>query len=288
MSAAPLDRFAVVTVSYNSSAQLPEFLRSVRMQSLQPEAIHIADNAAADREAARASASEFGAELVELERNVGYGAAINAAVARLPEAVRFVLIANPDVDFGDDALRVLMESAVHDQTVGSVGPRILNPDGSTYPSARKVPSLRTGIGHALLSGPWPSNPWSREYRGEGTSPTHPRAAGWLSGACLLVRRSAFEQVGGFDPEYFMYFEDVDLGYRLGRAGWVNRYIPSAVVTHIGGLSTRAESRRMLIAHHESAVRFVRRRYASPVLAPVRWALVLGLRLRARHLSQGLD
>ena len=64
-----------------------------------------------------------------------------------------------------------------------------------------------------------------------------RTAGWLSGSCLLLRRDAFDAVGGFDPGYFMYFEDVDLGDRLGDAGWHNVYVPAAVVSHVGGHAT---------------------------------------------------
>lgn len=102
-----------------------------------------------------------------------------------------------------------------------------------YPSARLLPSLGRGIGHAILSPMWPGNRWTREYRQEGAA-IGERTAEWLSGSCLLLRRAAFEGVDGFDPRYFMYAEDVDLGDRLGRAGWLNVYVPTAEVTHLGG------------------------------------------------------
>jgi GT2 family glycosyltransferase len=127
---------------------------------------------------------------------------------------------------------------------GAVGPRILNPDGSTYPSARAVPSLFGGAMHAVLHPFWKSNPWSVRYRNDTDAAVAVRDVGWLSGACVLVRRSAFDAIGGFDAAYFMYFEDVDLGERFGRYGWRNVYDPSAVVTHIGGESTKSESAAM--------------------------------------------
>lgn len=288
MPDALFDRVAVVTVSYNSSAQLPEFLDSVAAQSPRPAHVLIADNASADVERTRAIADARRVEVLELPRNVGYGGAINAAVAALPSQVEFVLISNPDVAFSAGAIKALVDALDRAEKVAAAGPRILNPDGSTYPSARNLPSLRTGVGHALLSRPWPSNPWTRSYRAETQSPLRRRSVGWLSGACMLVRRRAFEDVGGFDTGYFMYFEDVDLGYRLGRAGWHNAYEPDAVVTHIGGLSTKSESKRMLRAHHESAERFVQRKYSAPVLAPVRWVLTAGLRFRSWIVSRSAD
>ncbi|MBM7504141.1 glycosyltransferase family 2 protein [Agromyces aurantiacus] len=280
MPSATLDRVAVVTVSYNSGGQLPAFLDSVAALSTRPGSVVVADNASADVAETRSLTAARGVRLVELGENAGYGAAVNAAVRALPPGVEYVLVSNPDVAMSADALAVLVDALDRQPAAGAVGPRILNPDGTTYPSARNLPSLRTGVGHALLGTPWPTNPWTRAYRAETQSPDRRRSVGWLSGACVLVRRRAFDEVGGFDPGYFMYFEDVDLGLRLGRAGWLNAYEPDAVVTHIGGLSTKKESRRMVLAHHRSAERFLRRKYASPLLAPLRWALVAGLRLRA--------
>ena len=97
---------------------------------------------------------------------------------------------------------------------GAFGPAIVTPDGQLYPSARALPSLGRGIGHALAGWWWPTNPWTASYRQERESPVEGEC-GWLSGSALLVRREAFEAVGGFDPKYFMYFEDVDLCDRLG-------------------------------------------------------------------------
>jgi N-acetylglucosaminyl-diphospho-decaprenol L-rhamnosyltransferase len=98
----------------------------------------------------------------------------------------------------------------------------------------------------------------------------------LSGSCLLLRRTAFESVGGFDSRYFMYFEDVDLGDRLGRAGWLNVYVPSAEVTHLGGHSTSRVSEQMLAEHHRSTYRYLADRHCGPLYAPLRLALRAGL------------
>jgi N-acetylglucosaminyl-diphospho-decaprenol L-rhamnosyltransferase len=159
-----------------------------------------------------------------------------------------------------------------------VGPAIRTPDGELYPSARDLPQLSTGAGHAALGWVWPGNPWTARYRRERESPRE-RPAGWLSGSCFLVDLQAFHSVGGFDPGYFMYFEDVDLAERLGRRGWVHVYAPSAVVVHEGGHATRREPHRMQRVHHTSALRYLSRQYPGRRHAPLRGMLRAGLGVR---------
>ena len=162
--------------------------------------------------------------MLALPENLGYGTGMNRGVAHGPRA-DFYVLANPDLTFGTGAIDELLRAAEAEPRSGSLGPAIFNVDGSLYPSARPLPALGTGIGHALFSRTWPSNPWTRSYRmtlADGRS----RAVGWLSGACLFVRADVFHAVGGFDERYFMYFEDVDFGRRVGLAGYRNVYVPS--------------------------------------------------------------
>lgn len=279
-------RIGIVTVAYRSDAMLSGFLASVPAATSAPVALVVADNLPTEGDAA-AIAEGARADYVPIPANPGYGGAVNAAVRRLPENVEWVLIANPDLILDPGALDILVATGRADARVGSVGPLIRNPDGSTYPSARSVPSLRSGIGHALFSNLWVGNPWTRRYRAELAPADLARDAGWLSGSCVLVRRSAFEQIGGFDEGYFMYFEDVDLGYRLGRNGYRNVYEPAASAVHIGGQSTGSESARMVRAHHASARRFIRRKYAAWWLWPVRAGISVGLAVRSALIVRGL-
>jgi N-acetylglucosaminyl-diphospho-decaprenol L-rhamnosyltransferase len=156
---------------------------------------------------------------------------------------------------------------------------INTPDGAIYPSARALPSLGRGIGHALFGWWWPSNPWTASYRRERGEPREGPAE-WLSGSCMLVRREAFDAVGGFDPSYFMYFEDLDLGERLGKAGWLNVYVPSAVVVHTGGHATARDPGGMAAQHHRSAWLYLSRHYAGWKWAPLRLVLRAGLAVRS--------
>ena len=274
---------AVATVSYGSGDVLEGFLESVPTSSAGPVVIVIANNDSADATVAQFAAASS-AHYLPLDRNRGYGGAMNEAIRSLPSDVEWVLVSNPDVVLSAGAIDVLVGVGNSDSRIGAVGPAIMT-DGEVYPSARAVPSLRTGIGHALLANIWLSNPWTRAYRRDSSREPVRRDAGWLSGACVLVRKSAFDQLGGFDDGYFMYFEDVDLGYRLGKAGYRNVYEPAAVVVHSGAHSTSDHSARMIAVHHQSARRFLTRKYSGWYLWPVRVMLIAGLDLRSAFLSR---
>ena len=269
----------VITVVYNTGDVLGSFLDSLAASTAEPPDVIVVDNSSADLTVERKAVRAYGARLIELHENVGYGAGIAAGVQEAGAGYDYLLITNPDVVFTTGALEALIAAASELPPAGSLGPRILDSTGAVYPSARNLPSLRTGIGHALLGRAWPNNPWSRSYRSDRSYGAERRPAGWLSGACLLVRRSAYEAVGGFDPSYFMYFEDVDFGARLSEAGWQNIYVPSAVVTHTGAHSTSRSAHRMERVHHDSAYLYLSRRYSAWYLLPVRGILRVALAAR---------
>jgi len=269
----------VVTVTHNSMSVLPAFFASLGAGAREKPEIVLVDNRSEDWEEARSVAHDAGAQALQMPRNAGYGSAANYGVAQLPEDCELIVIANPDIVVGANALDVLAGVFDEDPAIGAVGPRILNPDGSTYPSARRFPSLMLGAGHALFARVWPSNPWTRRYHNL-LPAEHGSDTDWLSGAFIMFRRTAFESVNGFDEEYFMYFEDVDLSWRLASAGWKRTYEPRAIVTHSGAHSTSTVSAQMRKAHHESAIRYVSRRYPGPPRAPLRFLLRLALKARA--------
>jgi N-acetylglucosaminyl-diphospho-decaprenol L-rhamnosyltransferase len=281
----PLDsaRVAAITVSYGSLEVLPALLKSIPAATAHPILVLVADNKAQDVSAnASAVSKQFGARYVPLSDNVGYGGAVNEAARDLPATVEWILVVNPDVILGQGSIDVLVQTGNESPDIASVGPRTLTTTGDVYPSARSVPSLRTGVGHALFVNLWVGNPWTRAYRNDTGSEPVRRDAGWLSGACVLIRRQVFDEIGGFDPGYFMYFEDVDLGYRLGKAGYRNVYEPDATAVHTGAHSTTSEleSDRMISTHHDSARRFLNRKYRGWWLSPIRASLTIGLQLRS--------
>jgi len=273
------ETIGVVAVTYGSGEVLDTFLDTLPAASKHPLDVLIADNGSTDQAPQRAARRD-GVRLLPTGGNLGYGRAANLGEAAV--AGDWVVLANPDVRWLPGAIDELLAAAERWPRAGAVGPLIHTPDGEVYPSARELPSLARGVGHALCGWWWPNNPWSRAYRQERADPTE-RVAGWLSGSCLLVRRTAFESVGGFDPRYFMYFEDVDLGERLARAGWLNIYAPAARIVHAGSHSTVQHKREMFIEHHRSAYRYLSGHYPGRRWAPVRAGLWLGLTVRSRVL-----
>jgi N-acetylglucosaminyl-diphospho-decaprenol L-rhamnosyltransferase len=278
------DDLGVVTVTYSPGETLERFLDSLAKATSRQVRVVLADNGSTDG-APEHAAARPGVELVPTGGNLGYGGGANRGVAALPPEVGWVVVANPDVEWGVDSLDVLLEAAGRWPRGGAFGPLIREPNGMVYPSARLLPSLGRGIGHGTLGRVWPGNPWTRAYRQSDTAVSE-RTAGWLSGSCLLLRRAAFDAVGGFDERYFMYFEDVDLGDRLGRAGWQNVYVPDAEVVHIGGHATARSSTTMLAAHHRSAYQYLADRHQGPEWAPVLAAIKAALAIRLKLETRG--
>lgn len=273
----PSSAVDIVVVTYNPGDTITTFLQSaVGAQGV--ETITVVDNASRDDVAHRAAA-DAGAQFVQTGRNGGYGAAANTGA--LTGSAEWILVSNADIVLEPGAVSALLHVGESDEAIGAVGPRVQEIDGSTYPSARPLPTFIMGVGHALFGKGWPHNPWTRRYKLD----LHPLGgevdAGWLSGSCFLVRRSVWEQLGGFDERYFMFFEDVDLGRRIGLAGYRQVWTPRAVVTHLGGHSYRSDPAPMLRAHHESARLYFASVYPHWWQAPLRAATAAGLAARER-------
>jgi N-acetylglucosaminyl-diphospho-decaprenol L-rhamnosyltransferase len=267
---------SVVAVTYSPGPALARFLDSLAGASSRPVEVVLADNGSTDGSPQRA-AERTGVRMLATGGNLGYGRAANLGVAAT--STEWVVVSNPDVEWQPGALDELLAVAARWPRAGAVGPLIRTEHGQVYPSARELPALGQGVGHALLGTVWPGNPWTRRYRRE-QQPSE-RTSGWLSGSCLLLRRAAFDSVHGFDPRYFMYFEDVDLGERLAAAGWLNVYAPSAEIVHTGSHATALNRQAMFVEHHRSAYRYLAGHYRGWRWAPVRLVLRAGLVARSR-------
>ncbi|MBV9092068.1 MAG: glycosyltransferase family 2 protein [Mycobacteriaceae bacterium] len=277
------DELVVVTVTYSPGPHLARFLATLCHATDRPVSVIMADNGSTDG-APEAAQNDFpSTRLLRTGANLGYGSAVNRAVAELcaqTDCSDFFVVANPDVQWGPGSIDLLLEAAGRWPRAGALGPLIRDPDGSVYPSARHVPSVIRGGMHAVVGPFWRKNPWTAAYRQDRLEPTE-RPVGWLSGSCLLLRRAAFDDVGGFDERYFMYMEDVDLGDRLGKAGWQNVYVPSAEVLHDKGHATGRDPARNLAAHHASTYIYLADRYGRWWQAPLLWAMRSALAARAR-------
>jgi N-acetylglucosaminyl-diphospho-decaprenol L-rhamnosyltransferase len=242
---------AAVVVNFNAGEHLGICLRSLREAGVDERIV--VDNASSDNSRRWAALADPGHRWIDSGANLGYGRAANLGAATT--GARALLICNPDLEVGAGAVAALATRLDLEHDLGLAGPLVRNPDGTIYPSARTFPDLVDAIGHGLLGAVAPGNRFTRRYRLLDWDHEEAARVDWVSGACFLVRREAWDAVGGFDPRYFMYLEDVDLCWRLGKLGWGVGYEPGAEVVHLQGVSASLRPYRMLMAHHRSMWRF---------------------------------
>jgi N-acetylglucosaminyl-diphospho-decaprenol L-rhamnosyltransferase len=259
---------SAVIVSYNVADLVLECIASLRTDGV--EQVVVVDNASSDGSVETLRRREPEVEVVALSRNLGYGTAANRGVART--TAPYVAVMNPDVVVEPGSTKALVDALDGDPGLAVVGPRVESPGGDLYPSVRTFPDLADAAGHAFFHFVWPANPFSRRYRMLDWDHAAAADVDWVAGNHFLVRRRAWDEVGGFDESFFMYMEDVDLCWRLRRAGWRTGYEPAARVTHAIGRSTDQTPYRMILAHHRSLLRYAvkttsgRRRLLLPVIA----------------------
>jgi len=246
-----MPRLSVVIVNYNARDHLLECIRSLRDDGV--EDIVLVDNASRDGSLQAVAAADGGVVCLPTGGNLGFGAAANRGLAAARG--QYLAVLNPDVVVEPGTTKALADALDRDRGLGAVGPRVDNPDGSLYPSARAFPTLGDAVGHAFLGFVAPDNRFSRRYRLLDWDHGSARDVDWVSGTFVLLRREALAETGRFDEGYFMYVEDVDLCWRLWQAGWRVGYEPAGRVIHTVGASSELAPYRMIVAHHRSLLRF---------------------------------
>ena len=244
---------AAILVNYNAGDELRHALQSIaeELHGLAWEGV-IVDNVSTDGSAAIGEEFAPRVRVIRNSTNVGFGRGINQGLKATTAPL--VLIINPDCRLMAGAIGALRAVLDQHERAALVGPRILNPDGSVQGSVRGDPDMLTGLfgRTALLRRllPWLAvakrNVVAESNRG--SSPV----VDWVSGACMLARRAALDQVNGFDERYFLYWEDADLCRRLRARGYEIRYAPAATAVHRVGQSSRTAQAASIKAFHESA------------------------------------
>lgn len=263
---------SAIVVNYNAGRDLALALRSVQADCAHHawEAV-VVDNASTDGSASVVETFPQ-ASLIRNAANVGFGRAVNQAVAssRAP----LLLLLNPDCQLAVGATATMRAVLDAERSCAIAGPRILDPDGAVQGSARGDPDMLTGLfgRTSALRARMPFLPIARrnvvveEAVRSGASSV---VVDWLSGACLLVRRDAFLAAGGFDERFFMYWEDADLCRRLRGRGHTIRYVPDAMAVHKVGRSSQTAKRSSIQAFHRSAYLYYATHVAPGALNPRR-------------------
>jgi len=260
----------VVIVTFQSAEELPDCLASLRAATgdLTSEVV-LVDNASGDR--SPEIAREAGVTQVIANReNVGFARAVNQAI-RVARG-RSILLLNPDTVLAANAVSVLVRLLDDHPKAGAVAPRTRNECGQLVRSCRAFPSL-TGLVAQVTGLAW-RFPNHRVFGAETLTYWDyacERTVDYASGACLLLRKTALDEVGTFDEAYFMYVEEMDLSLRLWKAGWEVWFTPRAEVTHRGGRSASKVKQAhgfeplLLEAYYSGQIRFWRRYRGQPSL-----------------------
>ena len=263
---------SAIVVSHNSRAHLRRCLDSLAPQ--------VAETIVVDASSTDGSVDELGGVgVMRLEENRGYGAALNAGAARARGDL--LLLLNADTWALPGAVDELARALGETPRAGVAGPKLLNEDGSTQQSVRGFPTpWRLATEYFFLRWFAPRSRALNAFYAAGFDHATPRTVEWLVGAALLVRRNAYESVGGFDESFFMYNEEVDFCYRLAQAGWSTIFVPSAQFGHVGGASTRALPEAMYLEQLRSHLRFVDKHRGRRSAERTRRMLASAMRVRS--------
>jgi N-acetylglucosaminyl-diphospho-decaprenol L-rhamnosyltransferase len=227
---------ALAVVSWNTR----ELLRAC-LESIAPEVTigraeaWVVDNASADGSAELVTSEFPWVRLIASRDNLGFGAAVNLVAAQTSSP--WLAVANADTELLPGALATLLATGERELRAGIIAPRLTLESGETQHSVHRFPTLPFALAFNIGAGVLGRRSGERmllegRWRGERAGPVD-----WAIGAFLLVRRSAWEQAGGFDPDQWMYAEDLDLGWRFAARGWTTYFEPAAAIRHHGAAAT---------------------------------------------------
>lgn len=257
---------SIIIVSWNTAELLTKCLEAVF--TYPPDCtfeVLVVDNASSDSTVQTVKNQFSQVKLIQNQENIGFAPANNQAIRQ--SSGRYVLLLNPDTEVKPHALERLVQYLETHATVGAVGPLTLNPDGTLQTSCYPRPTLFREFWRLFhLDDLYPYG----SYRMSAWNHNEPRQTDALLGACLLVRRQILNEVGLLDEDYFIFSEEIDLCYRIQKAGWTLFWVPQAQIIHYGGQSTKQVASEMFLRLYEGKVIYFQKHYS--------WLTVQGYKL----------
>jgi len=272
---------SVVVVNYNAGSLLATCVGEALSQA---DEVLVIDNASKDssiEDCARQFAKEPRLKVIRNETNLGFAAACNIGFTQAMG--EFVLFLNPDCRLGEGAVSALLQPLQADATVGMVGGLLVNPDGSEQGGGRRaVPtpwrSFVRASGLSRFANRWPKLFFDFHLHNQ-PLPDRPIEAEAISGACMLVKREAVDDVGLWDEGYFLHCEDLDWCMRFRQKGWKILFVPSARVTHVLGACSRSRPVFVEWHKHKGMMRFYRKFFRHQYPGILMWLVAMGVWLR---------
>ena len=270
-------RVSVVIVNYKVPDFLCQTLKSLAGSDEACEII-VVDNASEDASKSLVSSSFPDAKWIGLKRNIGFGKACNVG-ARAASGT-YILFLNPDTIVSAGTIRTLANHLESNAHIGACGPRILNADGSFQtPCRRSFPTPVNALAYFTgLSRLFPSSKTFGAYNLSHLDPLESCKVDAVSGSCIMIRSELFNAIGGFDPAFFMYGEDLDLCAQVAKAGFAVWYCAETSIIHFKGKSSARKAVRTRIAFYEAMILFSRKYTHSYGAYLPRWFIGIGIML----------
>jgi GT2 family glycosyltransferase len=271
---------SIIILNWNTQEDTKRCIDSI-LESRPKKSIEIilVDNASSDGSRETLPKQFPVCQYIQNSKNIGFGAGNNRGI---PAARgKYVFFLNSDTIVTKESLEKLLEFADHNPDAGIIGPKLLNKDGTLQYSCRNFPNLGVGFfRNTPLGRLFPHNRYTQDYLLSDWDHQSVREVDWVSGAALLIRREALDKLKGFDEDFYMYCEDVDLCYRAREAGWKTVYFPDSIIYHIIGRSSDKAPTRMTWFFHQSMYLFYKKHYAKSTSILIRPFILPGLFIRA--------
>jgi GT2 family glycosyltransferase len=258
----------VVIVSYNSAHELRDAVEPLVHAS--DVTVIVVDNASQDGSLGRVA--DLRVTTFRNTTNDGFAAGCNRGWRA--GSAPYVCFLNPDAILDEPSLARMVAILDEEPLLAAAAPRIEEADGTLVHSLRRFPRVLSTYSRALfLHRLFPRASWTDDVVRDPAAYDHACSPDWVSGACLVARREALEQIGGWDDGFFLYGEDVDLCRRLRNAGWDIRFEPAAVARHLGGRSAPRSALLPVLAR--SRLRYARKHGTAASALAVRGGVALG-------------
>ncbi|OQY20272.1 MAG: hypothetical protein B6I35_10690 [Anaerolineaceae bacterium 4572_32.2] len=269
----PRPDLSIIIVNWNVRELLQSCLRSIRPSDEFDLETIVVDNASADGSVEMVRQEFPQVTLIANADNPGFTGGNNQGIAA--SRGRYILLLNPDTEVLDDALARMVAYMDAHPDVGVLGPMLLNSDGSVQSSRRRFPTPATAfVESTILQSCFPRHRLLRDYYVLDKPDETIAKVDWVTGACILIRREALDQVGLLDDGFFMYSEELDWCRRARDVGWKIIYYPEARVLHYGGQSSEQVKAFQIIRFNQSKIRYFRKHHGRLVAALLRAFLLM--------------
>jgi len=253
---------SVLIVSYNVKEYVDHAIDSLNRSSVDHFEIIVVDNHSFDGTVEHIQSSYPDVKVITNQENVGFGKAVNQAAESATGD--YFLVLNPDTVVQENTISTFTQYLQDHDEVGMIGPKILNSDGTLQLACkRSFPTMRVALPKLLgLDKLCPKSKWAGKYNLTYLDPDEASAVDAISGSCMFLSKDLFHELGGFDDQFFMFGEDLDLCYRTWQAGYEIHYLPTTQIVHYQGESVKSAPFDSINAFYNAMILFADKHFST--------------------------